>query len=148
MTTLLAPRPCVRFKSGVTLGDPPTEAQTCLLSACQRAARLFGRDVMVTAGRNNHDAESAHGRGRALDIRTRDWSEADTVALYDFLVETLGGDFYVQVEAKVTPVSAALQAVTVVSPQASASHIHAQVRRGMPVWPPQDYVAPDTTVVA
>lgn len=137
MTTLVAKRHCVRFKDGVTLGDPPTPAQVRMLSACEQAAQLFGRDITITAGRDSHGPTDPHTLGRAVDIRTRDWSEGELVALYDALTDTLGPDFYVQVEVPAAPTSAALQGIAVVNVDATGSHIHAQVRRGLPTWPPE-----------
>ncbi len=120
--------PCVLFKDGVTLGDPPTSCQVRILSAYDQGARLLGVPLTVTSGRDAHTTGS-HPKGLALDIRTENLSEAQTLTLFNFVRKTLGPDFTVLYERK-AKTAGVLGPITTVNANATAPHIHAQLRIG------------------
>lgn len=123
----------VRCLDSVRL-DPMTPALVRMFSVLEQAAQRLKRDLMVTCGRDGHPPTSAHFRGMGLDIRTKDLSEAQVSTLFDFVRDTLGPEFYVQYEVKKKP-TGFLAAIATVNPQASAEHMHAQVRKGLAQWP-------------
>jgi len=123
---------CVRFKDGVTLGDPPTSCQVRILAVYDQAARMLGSDLTVTSGRDSHTTGS-HPKGLALDLRTADLSEAQTLTAFNFIRKTLGPDFTVLYERR-TPIAGVLDSITTLNAGASAPHIHAQLRIGA-AWP-------------
>lgn len=125
--------PCVRFKTGVTLGDPPTPCQVRMLSVFDQGAKLLGAELWVTSGRDGHTAGS-HPKGLALDLRTGDLSEAQTLTLFNFVRKTLGPDFTVLYERKARPLGV-LDPITTVNPAATAPHVHAQLKIGVTSWP-------------
>jgi hypothetical protein len=123
----MAITPVLRFAPSVTL-DPPTPAWARILAACDQAVRLLGRDLTVTCGREGHAQTDPHTRGSAIDVRTRDLPEATILTLYDFLKAQLGTAFTVLYEVKAKP-NGVLAAIAYVNPDATAQHLHIQVRK-------------------
>lgn len=125
--------PCVRFKQGVRL--VPTPAGARLLAAFWRGADRFQEDWLVSCGAEAHPPGDPHTLGEAFDLSVNAWSPDQTVERYHWLVAELGPLFYIQYERPDTSVVPELAAIEVVSPGATAPHIHAQRAKGT-VYPP------------
>lgn len=134
---------CLRVKSGVLFdvrtphgaihAAPP--AQRRMLSVCEQATEVLRKDLTITCGTDSHGVTDPHSRGTALDLRTRDLTQGQILALHKFLKDELGADFTVLYEVPEKPVGV-LGAIAYVNPKATASHIHVQVRKGYPgAWP-------------
>jgi len=66
---------------------------------------IFGREVVITSGRRapTSGGSSKHGTGEAMDIRSKDLSEADERILAGAIARRLGEDFDVVVEGDFAP---------------------------------------------
>lgn len=129
------PLPCLRVKPGTTF-TTIAPGGFRLLAALDAATTVLGRDLTITAGTNDHTS-GKHPIGEAYDVRAADLPDDVCVALIQFLRARVGSAFTVFYETRaLTPtMSAALKSLTLVSPGASAPHIHLQVKKGT-VWPP------------
>lgn len=122
----------VRCLDSVKL-DPMTPALARLISVLEQAAQRLKRDLVVTCGREGHDATDPHTRGMALDVRTRDVADGPLLALLDFLRTALGPAWTVLYEVPTRPTGVRGQGAWV-NPKASAEHCHIQPLKGT-VWP-------------
>ncbi len=129
--------PCVRFKPGVTLGDPPTPTQVRLLGTLESAARAIGCDLVVSCGREGHAATDPHTCGAALDVSVAGLAPDLVASVYLLIRRLLGPVFYVQYETSVRPTTDSLARIAVINPAATASHFHLQAVKGT-TYPPQD----------
>ncbi len=128
--------PVLRFKAGVTLKGTPGGAR--IIAALDSATLMLGRDLTVTAGTNDH-ATGRHPDGEAYDLSVAGLTPAQIVNVVTYLRNELGGAFYVQYEDLEVPSDPRLAAITVVNQEATAPHIHAQVRKNT-VYPPAEPV--------
>ena len=125
--------PCVVFKPGVALGDPPTSCQIRILAVLDHAARVMMLESLVTCGREAHPSTDPHTRGQALDIGIHGLTEEQILALYNSLTVELGGAFTVLYEVKEHTVGM-LTKIEYLSLHATAPHIHVQSKIGTS-WP-------------
>lgn len=124
---------CVRLKDGVVLA-PLTPALIRLLAVIDQGARLLGRDLTVTCGREAHPPSDPHTLGAAIDLRAKDLPDGPAMALLQFLRAQLGAEFTVLYETP-TKLTSALAPYAYVNPSATAVHVHMQVRKGFGPWP-------------
>ena len=94
-----------------------------LLAAIQHAASATDLDLTITSGSDGcHSGEmDPHHRGEAYDIRTHDHTEEQVAEILKAMVDFLGPQFYVFLEAAGT----------------DNAHIHGQVRKDT-VFPPNN----------
>lgn len=124
--------PVLRATSDVTLKPAPGGFR--ILAALDAATKVLGRDLVLTAGTNDHTT-GRHPLGEAYDVRTRDLNTPEILRLVEYLGHALGERFYVSYEVPTKPDDPALAAIAVVNQAATGQHIHIQVRRGT-VYPP------------
>ena len=132
--------PVLRFKPQVTIVPSPGGAR--ILSVCDQATGVLGRDITITAGSNGHTV-GKHPVGEAFDLSVAGLQSYEVRKLVVYLKGTLGPLFYVQYEVRTEPTEADLLDIATVNPHASAPHVHVQVRKGT-TFPPID--APETGV--
>lgn len=132
----------VLMKAGVSLNVNKSQALRPggirILAAADEFARLHGVNVTVTSGTDSHTT-GRHPKGEAIDFRTRDWRGPLINQFVLYLRQKLGSDFYVCYEVKqMSATEAAIYSagVVAVNPKCSAPHVHAQVRKDIPIWPP------------
>lgn len=98
------------FKPGVTLRGLKAETVLGLVVAEQVFAE-YGYDCTVTSGTDSHPAESVHGQGYAVDLRTRDMDDETALAisgslrnrlpnLYDVVLENNPRHLHLEVDPK------------------------------------------------
>lgn len=68
-----------RYKDGVQIR--PDSAGTRLLGAIDRVAMNSPYDVTVTCGSEAHPPNDVHSQGRAFDLRTHDFNDAEKADL-------------------------------------------------------------------
>lgn len=119
----------VTAKTGVDLNGLAPEGYT-ILSAIERATRVFGVSLTVTSASRPDDTDSMHGQGKAIDVRTSNLSPEQIVALYWWFTVELGHTFIVLFESN-QPLSlpAELQAIVYYNAGATGPHFHLGVRR-------------------
>lgn len=105
-----------------------------ILAAIDRMTTILGHDLTVTSGLDSHTS-GQHPKGQALDVRTKDLTEGVILALYHGMKKALGPDFTVLYEVKTKPLGVLGQIATV-NMNASAPHIHAQLRKDFGPYPP------------
>lgn len=130
----------VLMKAGVSLNVNKSQALRPggirILSAADEFARLHQVDVTVTSGTDSHTT-GRHPKGEALDFRTRDWGLPLIAQFVEWMRKKLGPDFSVFYEVRALPVGAdKYPGIYLVNPKCSAPHVHAQVRKDIPLWPP------------
>ena len=134
--------PCVRFKEGVRL-DPLTPTLARTLCGLDMTARMQGIDITVTCGREDHKAGDPHTLGHALDVRVSDMTPEKILASFHYLKSVLGDPFTVIYEVPATPVNGALKNIAFINQDATAPHLHVQLRRFLTTYPPQDSTSQD-----
>mgnify|MGYP007100068665 CR=1 FL=1 len=105
-----------------------------ILAAVDSAAQLLKRDLTVTCGVEGHPPTDPHTQGAALDLRTKDFLECTVLALVAALKKTLGPDFTVLYEVPSKPLGV-LASIAYVNPDATAPHVHVQLKRGFGPYP-------------
>lgn len=89
----------LRFKQGVRAYGLAPE----MLLALDRAAivyQAFDKDCTVTSARGDrHSVKSRHYSGLAVDLRTRDLTEVQIRQIHEGLIQALGPDYDVILEA-------------------------------------------------
>ena len=89
----------MRFKKGVRFRymDPVLLSRIDLIDLIHE--ETVGHESFTTSANDGkHREGSAHGRGKALDLRTRDLTEDEKVELGDELRNRLGQPFFILVE--------------------------------------------------
>lgn len=122
----------VWIKDGVRI-DPLTPALARLIAVVDDCARTLGRSLTITCGREGHPADDPHSRGAALDLRSSGLPDAILLTLHQQLRDRLGSAFTVLYEVKTKP-AGVLGSIAYVNPDATAAHLHLQVRKGTE-WP-------------
>lgn len=130
--------PVLRCRLGVTL-DPIGPGGLRIIAALDRAVRILGHDLWITAGTNDH-ATGRHPRGEALDVSVSGLGGQQIRQLHRFVQQELGGRFTVLYETRVRPTDAALREIAFVNRKATGPHLHVQVKKGTE-FPPPDPVA-------
>lgn len=111
-----------------------------ILAALDHATQVVAHDLTITAGTNDH-VTGRHPLGEAYDIRTRDLDVPTIVRLRQVLQSSLGPRFTVLFECPTPPSDPILQAFATINPDASAPHIHVQVRKNLD-YPPTETGVP------
>lgn len=134
---------CLRRKPGVRL-DGLEPGGFAILSALEQTARAVEIDLTISCGTDGHSPSDPHTLGNALDVRTIDLTPALVLAVLQSIDTLLDGQlFFWQYECPQVPDDPGLRAVAVVSHQATAPHVHVQVRRGQH-YPPAAVPVPPT----
>lgn len=116
-------------KDGVTLNGLAPEGFT-IAGAVERATRTFGVNLVVTSAVRPDDADSMHGLGKALDVRTSNLASEQILALYWWFTVELGSSFIVLFETNApSQLPPELRAIAYYNPNATANHFHLGVRR-------------------
>lgn len=128
--------PSLRIKPGV-LVDPLTPALARIIAAYDSAARVVDRELTITCGREAHKA-GAHPKGEALDVRTVTLPDDVTLDVYKYVRTYLGPSFTTLYESPKKPsASSVLLGIVTLNPDATAAHLHTQVKIGV-TFPPED----------
>lgn len=136
--------PCIRLKTGTTLHPTPPPAGLHLLVALEGLARSIARDVVLSAGTNDHAGTDPHVLGLALDVSVREWPADVIVRAKKQLEAVLGSNFTVLYECPSMPSDPTLALIAYVNHEATAVHLHCQLSKHVPIWPVPD--VPETHV--
>lgn len=99
-----------------------------ILAALDHATAVIGRDLVITAGTNDHTT-GRHPLGEAFDVRTRGFDVPTIVRLKQNVQAILGPRFTVLYEVPTKPSDPALREIATVNPQATGEHLHIQVKK-------------------
>lgn len=129
--------PVVRFAPRVNLnGLRPAGVR--ILAAIDAAAVTCGLSLTVTSAVDGQRAATdPHITGEAIDLRTIDLSEQDTLRIYWALRVKLGDAFTVLYEVPQSVPSLTLRQIEYVNPKATGPHFHIQRKKGT-TFPPYD----------
>lgn len=105
-----------------------------ILAALDHATQVIGHDLTITAGTNDHTT-GRHPKGEAFDVRVKDLDVPQTLRLRQVLQSSLGPRFTVLYETPTKPSDPMLAAIATINPDATAPHLHIQVRRDIS-YPP------------
>lgn len=125
--------PVLRYTADVTF-DRIAPGGFVILAALVHATQVIGMDLWITAWTNGHNT-GRHPKGEAADVRVRDLDVPTLVRLKQLLTATLGHRFTVLYECPLPPSDPALLAIAFINKDASAPHLHIQVKRNT-VYPP------------
>jgi len=131
MTTI----PVLRVKKGCAF-DRIAPGGFRMLAALDTATKVLGCDLTLTAGTNDHTT-GRHPDGEAFDLSVQTLTPAQIVRLVAFLRQTLGERFTVLYETPAQPSDTQLAAVAFVNHDATAPHLHLQVKRST-LYPPEE----------
>lgn len=126
--------PYVVCKDGVNL-NPRAPAGAVIDAALVLASALTGLHTLITCGTEGHGPLDVHTSGQARDVRTRDWTPQQILQFIAALKQafhqmTPALEWTVLYESPQTPTDARLVAIAYMNPNASASHLHIQLRKG------------------
>lgn len=105
-----------------------------ILAALDHATQVIAHDLVITAGTDHH-TEGRHVTGEAYDVRVRDFDVPTVVRLKQVLQSSLGTRFTVLYECPLPPSDPTLLAIAFINKDASAPHLHVQVKKDT-VYPP------------
>lgn len=125
----------LRVKPGVAFA-PIAPAGFRLLGALDRVARSLAHDLTITAGSDSHPPSDPHSLGNAYDIRTHDLTpEQKAHVLRAVLLDLHESDMDAPLE-----VSGGLATMYFFGwlehPGTPNEHLHFQLRKGIPLYPP------------
>lgn len=112
---------------------PPSKAQSRMIGGLDSVGRTMGLDLTVTCAEEGHRPDDPHTKKKAFDLRVKDLPPGVQLTLYRSLVTAMGGQFTTLYECPELPSDPLLQQIAYINPEATAPHIHLQVKRG------QDY---------
>lgn len=121
----------VRFAPSVAIR--PASAGVRILSALDQAAQALNLPVYVTSGAEiaGRAGSDPHMTGEAFDVRVRDYTTDQIVALHSALIALLPRDqFTVLYEGPAPHPVAKLAAIQYVNPKATGFHFHIQRKKG------------------
>ena len=107
-----------------------------ILAALDAATLMLGRDLVLTAGTNDHTL-GRHATGEAIDVSVAGLGGQQIITLHRFLKQRLGRAFTVLYETPRQPREPSLQEIAYVNAKATGDHLHCQVKRGT-TFPPTD----------
>lgn len=119
----------VRTKPGVKF-DPLAPAGIRILAALWVVAQKLERDLLVSCGSEAHTAPSRHVVGEAVDLSVAGMESLAIVELRWALLEALGPEFSVLIEAPAPFMDSVLRPYVTLNAKATALHIHIQPRKG------------------
>ena len=127
--------PVLRVKPGVTFGRIAPGGFR-ILAALDDACLVLKRDLTITSATDSHHAPSRHVTGEAFDVSVLGLETWEIRKLVEVLRQRLSSAFgiWYETSARVDPI---LAPVTLINPEATAAHIHCQVRRGTS-YPPDE----------
>lgn len=105
-----------------------------LLSALDTATSVLKKDLLLTAGTNDH-ATGRHPLGEAYDVSVANLKDGEIRQLVDLLRQILGVAFGVWYEVPLATADPILLPVALVNVHASGPHVHCQVAKGT-AYPP------------
>lgn len=105
-----------------------------ILAALDHATQVVGRDLIITAGTNDHTS-GPHVRGEAYDVRTKDLDVPTILKLKTRLEAMLGMRFTVLYETPFVPTDPDLKRIAYVNGDATGEHLHIQPLKGS-TYPP------------
>lgn len=113
-----------------------------ILAAIDALTQILATDVVITSGTDGHTT-GRHPFGEAYDLSVRTWTVPMIVQAKSFLERILGSRFTVLYEVPDRPDDPHLRSIAYVNADASAPHLHIQVKKDS-VYPPPE---PPTAVV-
>ena len=107
-----------------------------LLAGIWLACHHLNLNLEITAGTNDH-VTGRHPAGEAYDLSTHGLGAAQIAALVATLKTFLEpAQFGIWYESAIMPTDARLRPISFVNPDATAPHLHLQVRKGTTYPPP------------
>lgn len=119
---------CLRCKTG-TAFKVIAPGGFRILSALDNATKVLSVDLELTAGTNDH-ASGRHPLGEAYDVSVKNLVPSQIIRLKTYLDQVLGKRFTVLIEAPKAPMDPELASLTTINGDATALHVHVQVRKG------------------
>lgn len=127
-------RACLRLKDDRIRLSGLQPAGLRILAALDRLARSFNTDVELTSVVRSDSG--GHGRGEAVDVSVRAFSDVEIASAWHWLRRELGDDFTVLYEVPTAPAGEILAPIAYVSKSATGPHFHIQLKKGFGPWPP------------
>lgn len=106
-----------------------------ILGACDQVARDAGVDLEISCGTEGHLADDPHTKGEAYDVSVHGFSVDEVLDVRSRLMQQLGARFTVLYEEHEKPTDPRLAAICYVDKNATAPHLHVQVKNGVS-YPP------------
>lgn len=131
--------PVVRVKDGVQFRCI-APAGFRILAALDATTKVLGFDLWITSGTDSHTA-GKHPLGEAYDVSVKDLTGPVLLKTKAFLEQTLGKRFTVLYECPSPPSDPALAAIAWINPEATGAHLHIQLSKLHPDYPPKELVA-------